>query len=308
MWQVTTAVARPPVQPTDSCSPRDCTGFDQICSSILYGLICATPGGIAWSSEDAQGPQHRLQTANQGVHYIKGDFAPAAPGGVESRRRRPVRGGLQAPALSTPPLPRARPARRPPGAKPPPHWQAARRRPAASPPAHCALPPPSLPPPAVPPLCRAGAQGGGGHTGGRSRASTRAGESVDGDACEPQRPRTSGRGSWKPLSCTGAGSQEGGKCQTVKRSLGCHTCGVATGHIKCVRVVVKKWWGAGLHRCASPSSAALAAAASICCKREPASKTCVRPHPVGPPGPAELIGSQRGWIGGQRSWTGGQRG
>eukprot|EP00976_Prorocentrum_cordatum_P068180 1179029-Prorocentrum_minimum.AAC.5 len=29
-------------------------------------------GGVVWSSEDAQAPQHRLQTANHGVQYVKG--------------------------------------------------------------------------------------------------------------------------------------------------------------------------------------------------------------------------------------------
>eukprot|EP00959_Pyramimonas_sp_CCMP1952_P422279 8846088-Pyramimonas_sp.AAC.1 len=28
--------------------------------------------GVVWSSKDAQGPQRRLQTANQGVQYVKG--------------------------------------------------------------------------------------------------------------------------------------------------------------------------------------------------------------------------------------------
>eukprot|EP00976_Prorocentrum_cordatum_P056148 1132651-Prorocentrum_minimum.AAC.1 len=28
--------------------------------------------GVVWSSEDTQGPEHRLQTANQGVQYVKG--------------------------------------------------------------------------------------------------------------------------------------------------------------------------------------------------------------------------------------------
>eukprot|EP00959_Pyramimonas_sp_CCMP1952_P291049 6088211-Pyramimonas_sp.AAC.1 len=30
-----------------------------------------TSPGVGWSSEDAQGPRHRLQTANHGVQYIK---------------------------------------------------------------------------------------------------------------------------------------------------------------------------------------------------------------------------------------------
>eukprot|EP00959_Pyramimonas_sp_CCMP1952_P448843 9398566-Pyramimonas_sp.AAC.1 len=28
--------------------------------------------GVVWSSEDTQGPQHRLQTSNQVVQYVKG--------------------------------------------------------------------------------------------------------------------------------------------------------------------------------------------------------------------------------------------
>eukprot|EP00976_Prorocentrum_cordatum_P024853 505717-Prorocentrum_minimum.AAC.3 len=28
--------------------------------------------GVVWSSEDARGPQHRLQTTNQRVQYVKG--------------------------------------------------------------------------------------------------------------------------------------------------------------------------------------------------------------------------------------------
>eukprot|EP00976_Prorocentrum_cordatum_P002255 44158-Prorocentrum_minimum.AAC.1 len=31
-----------------------------------------TARGVVWSSEDAQGPQHRLQTAHRGVQYVKG--------------------------------------------------------------------------------------------------------------------------------------------------------------------------------------------------------------------------------------------
>eukprot|EP00976_Prorocentrum_cordatum_P105010 1194120-Prorocentrum_minimum.AAC.4 len=30
--------------------------------------------GVFWSSEDAQGPQHQLQTANRGVQYVKGGY------------------------------------------------------------------------------------------------------------------------------------------------------------------------------------------------------------------------------------------
>eukprot|EP00976_Prorocentrum_cordatum_P008789 175233-Prorocentrum_minimum.AAC.2 len=29
------------------------------------------PWGVLWSGEDARGPQHRLQIANQGVQYVK---------------------------------------------------------------------------------------------------------------------------------------------------------------------------------------------------------------------------------------------
>eukprot|EP00976_Prorocentrum_cordatum_P061768 1176438-Prorocentrum_minimum.AAC.3 len=30
--------------------------------------------GVVWSSEDAHGPQHRLQTTNQVVQYVKGVY------------------------------------------------------------------------------------------------------------------------------------------------------------------------------------------------------------------------------------------
>eukprot|EP00976_Prorocentrum_cordatum_P088541 1187350-Prorocentrum_minimum.AAC.1 len=40
---------------------------------LMLGRGGFTLGGVVWSSEDAEsGPQHRLQTANQGVQYVKG--------------------------------------------------------------------------------------------------------------------------------------------------------------------------------------------------------------------------------------------
>eukprot|EP00959_Pyramimonas_sp_CCMP1952_P362648 7594604-Pyramimonas_sp.AAC.2 len=51
------------------CEHPGLPGFSEGVNSCSEGVNSCSEG-VVWSNEDAQGPQHRLQTAHQGVHYV----------------------------------------------------------------------------------------------------------------------------------------------------------------------------------------------------------------------------------------------
>eukprot|EP00959_Pyramimonas_sp_CCMP1952_P121959 2549477-Pyramimonas_sp.AAC.1 len=51
---------------------RSGVGIQRLGAQIHRSGVRIYRSGVVWSSKDVEGPQHRLQTANQGVQYIKG--------------------------------------------------------------------------------------------------------------------------------------------------------------------------------------------------------------------------------------------